>query len=219
MEDGQIVEMYWNRLENAITETSQKYEKFCRHIAHRILYNAADEDECINDTYLRTWNSIPPQRPDSLRAYLGRITRNLALNMWEKYNARKRGADMVTLALEELEECIPNTNSMEHVAEQMVLTESLNLFLGQLSKETRVIFMERYWYFASIKEIASKYEMSESKVKMTLHRTREKLKPELLLFAYWRGYCHSRLQARLLNRSTHSRQCLRLKYPHPRSRC
>lgn len=176
MEDKQIVELYWNRLENAIEETSRKYGRYCHYIAKRILGNKEDSEECVNDTYLQTWNSIPDYRPESLRAFLGKITRNLALHKWEKRNAKKRGEGAVTLVLEELQECIPGENSVEHVTEQIVLVDALNGFLSEQTSENRKIFMARYFYFASIKEIASKYGISESKVKMTLHRLRQKLK-------------------------------------------
>lgn len=176
MEDKQIIELYWNRLEKAIEETSQKYGRFCHYIANNILKNREDSDECVNDTYLRAWNAIPPERPESLRAFLAKITRNLALNKWEKNHAQKREKDTVSLALEELSECVPSTDSVESVAEQMLLTDTLNMFLASLESQPRKIFMARYFYFASIKEIASEYNIGESKVKMTLLRTRDKLK-------------------------------------------
>lgn len=176
MEDKQIIELYWNRLEKAIEETSQKYGRFCHYIANNILKNNEDSDECVNDTYLRVWNAIPPEKPQSLKAFLAKITRNLALNRWEKYHAKKREGDMVSLALEELGECVPGIDSMEQTAEQMLLTNVLNVFLADLESQSRKIFMARYFYFASIKEIASEYNIGESKVKMTLLRTREKLK-------------------------------------------
>ena len=176
MDDKQIIELYWNRLELAIAETSQKYGRFCFSIANNILRNKEDSDECVNDSYLRVWNVIPPQKPKSLKAFLGKITRNMALHMWEKRRAKKRGQDVVTLALEELQECIPSMSNMEQLTEQIVLVEVLNQFLDALEQEKRRIFMARYYYFYSIKEIASFYNVSESKVKMVLFRSREILK-------------------------------------------
>ena len=176
MDDKQIVELYFNRIEAAIEETSRKYGHFCFSIANNILRNKEDSDECVNDTYLQVWNIVPPQKPNSLKAFLGKITRNLALHMWEKRLAKKRGQDAVTLALEEFQECIPSMSNVEQLAEQIVLVEVLNQFLGTLEQEKRRIFMARYFYFYSIKEIASLYKMSENKVKMILLRSRENLK-------------------------------------------
>lgn len=179
MEDKQIIELYWNRFESAIEETSRKYGRFCFSIANNILRNKEDSEECVNDSYLRVWNAVPPERPKSLKAFLGKITRNLALHMWEKRQTKKRGADAVTVALEELLECIPSMSNVEQLTEQIVLVEVLNQFLGVLEQEKRCIFMARYFYFYSIKEIASLYNISESKVKMTLLRSREILRKML----------------------------------------
>ncbi len=179
MEDKQIIELYWNRLETAIEETSRKYSRFCFYIANHILGNKEDSDECVNDTYLHIWNAIPPHRPISLKAFIGKITRNLALHKWENYNAKKRGEGAVPMVLEELHECVSGRNDTEDIVDQLVLTDALNVFLGDLNLQHRKLFMERYFYFSSIKEIASKYNMSESNVKMTLSRLRQKLK-ELL---------------------------------------
>lgn len=179
MEDKQIVELYWNRLENAIEETSRKYGRFCHAIANNILHNKEDSDECVNDTYLRVWNTVPPEKPQCLRAFLGKITRNLALHMWEKRQAKKRGKDTVTVALEELHECIPDSSNVENVTEQVVLVDSLNCFLADLNVEHRKIFVARYFYFFSIKEIASRYNIGESRVKMLLLRMRKSLREML----------------------------------------
>lgn len=179
MDDKQIVELYWNRLEIAIEETSRKYGRFCFCIANNILRNKEDSDECVNDSYLHVWNSVPPQKPNSLKAFLGKITRNLALHIWEKRQAKKRGQDAVTLALEELQECIPSMSKVEQLTEQIVLVDVLNRFLESLETNKRRIFMARYFYFYSIKEIASMYNLGESKVKMSLLRSREQLKKML----------------------------------------
>ena len=176
MEDKQIIELYWNRLENAIEETSRKYGRYCHYIANNILRNKEDSEECVNDSYFKLWNVIPPHKPQSLRAFLGKITRNQALHLWEKNQAKKRKADSVSIVLEELSDCIPGSDNVEQITEHMVLVDALNHFLEELTPEHRNIFMTRYWYFASIKEIASKYDLSESKVKMTLSRLRQKLK-------------------------------------------
>lgn len=179
MEDKQIIELYWNRLEHAIEETSRKYNRFCFTIANNILRNKEDSEECVNDSYLHLWNAIPPQRPHSLKAFLGKITRNLALHMWEKRQTKKRGKDRIALALDELQECVPGENHTEQITEQIIIVEVLNQFLKNLELEKRRIFMARYFYFYTVKEIAFLYNMSESKVKMSLLRSRELLKKML----------------------------------------
>ena len=175
MEDEQIIALYWNRLETAIEETSRKYGHYCHSIAYNILKNKEDCEECISDTYLKVWNAIPDARPKYFRAFLGKITRNVALHKWEKSHAKKRGEGAVNVVLEELQECISSKKSSEDMTEQMVLTEVINHFLEELSVENRKLFVARYWYFVSIKEIAIHYKMSESKVKVQLFRLRKKL--------------------------------------------
>lgn len=179
MDDLQIIELYWARSETAIAETAHKYGPYCRSIARRILRSEEDSEECVNDTYWKAWEAMPPQRPRQLRTFLGRITRNLALNRWEKTAAEKRGGGQVPLALEELTECVPAPDSVERAVDDMALTQLLNEFLGGLSAETRRIFLRRYWYFCSVKEIAADFGISESKVKTTLFRTRNRLKQHL----------------------------------------
>lgn len=176
MDDNQIIDLYWARSENAITETANKYGPYCHTVAYNILKNNEDSEECVNDTYQKAWDTIPPQRPQILRAFLGKITRNLSLNRYEKRMAEKRGAGQVALALEELSECLPSANRVEQEVDDMALTQLLNSFLASLPTDTRKIFMRRYWYLDSIKEIAAAFSISESKVKTTLFRTRNKLK-------------------------------------------
>ena len=176
MDDKEIIGLYWARSENAVTETARKYGKFCHSIAFHILANREDSEECVNDTWLHTWNAIPPRRPNKLAAFLGKITRNLALNRYEKTSALKRGGGQVPLALEELAECIPDPNTVERQLDDKLLADLLNVFLSGLSPETRRIFLRRYWNLSSVKEIALEYGISESKVKMSLMRTRGKLR-------------------------------------------
>lgn len=176
MEDKQIVDLYWARSEKAISETADKYGRYCYTIAYNILHSNEDSEECVNDTYLHAWNAMPDQRPNRLSAFLGRITRNLSLKRWEKYTAKKRGAGQVPLALDELRECIPATNYTDSVADDIVLTDVLNRFLASLTAEKRNIFMRRYWYLSPVAEIASDLAISESKVKMSLLRSRNELK-------------------------------------------
>lgn len=176
MEDSQIIDLYLARSEHAISETASKYGKYCSYIAYNILHNAEDSEECVNDTYMKAWGIIPPHRPNCLSAFLGKITRNLALDRYKHHAAAKRGFNRVQLALEELEECLPTSGNVEQIVGDMALTELLNAFLDGLSPEARKLFMRRYWYFSTIKEIASYYAMSEGKVKMSLLRSRNELK-------------------------------------------
>ena len=159
MEDRQIIELYWQRSEEAIAQTAQKYGRYCYTIAYNILQNEGDSDECVNDTYMRAWDSIPPRRPSLLSALLAAITRNLALD--------------------ELHECLPGGKTEEELIENRVLTEALNRFLGSLPEQTRKIFMLRYWYLCSVRKIAGSLGLSESGVKMSLLRSRKQLKAML----------------------------------------
>ena len=176
MDDKQILDLYWARSESAIAETDRKYGKFCHRIAYNILVNHEDSEECVNDTYLKTWSIIPPKRPVKFGAFLGKIVRNLALNRYEMLHTAKRGSGEVPVALDELAECIPDPNSVERTIDNRILSDKLNIFLSELPKDTRKIFMRRYWELCSVKEISSVYGISESKVKMTLFRTRGKLR-------------------------------------------
>lgn len=176
MEEKEIIDLYWARSEQAIRETDKKYGKFCHSIAYNILSDHEDSKECVNDTYLHTWNAIPPRRPNKLSAFLGRITRNLALNRYERDTAQKRGGGQTVLALEELAECVPDPNTVERQVEDRALAELFNRFLADLPEESRKIFLRRYWQLCPVREIASFYGISESKVKMSLMRTRGKLK-------------------------------------------
>jgi len=176
MDDNKILDLYWERSETAIVETSIKYGRYCRYIAYNILQNYEDSDECVNDTYLRAWNSIPPHRPNKFSTFLGKITRNLSFNMYEKNTAQKRGAGQIPLVLDELQGCVPSCSSVENAINEIILKDALNKFLSVISQESRIIFMQRYWYMCSIKEIASEHRYSESKVKMILLRVRNDLK-------------------------------------------
>ena len=176
MDDKQILELYSERSETAISETADKYGKYCHYIAYNILYNIQDSEECVNDTYLKAWQTIPPHYPNKLSTYLGKITRNLALNRYKYYNRQKRGEGQTELVLDELLECVPAAESPEQAVEEKILVEVLNRFLDDLPEEKMKIFMRRYWYMSPIKEIADDLEMGESKVKMILSRSRSKLK-------------------------------------------
>ena len=179
MDDRQIIALYNERSEAALSETAKKYGRYCRSIAYNILSNEEDCEECVNDTWLKAWEAIPPQCPDSLPAFLGRITRNLALNRYKHNNREKRGGGQTPLVLEELADCIPGGSNAETAAEEALLVEVLNRFLEGLPVQKRKIFLRRYWYMSSVKEIAADFGLSESNVKMTLLRTRSKLKQTL----------------------------------------
>ncbi len=175
MNDEEIINLYWSREEKAIYETDKKYGKYCNAISFNILQNKEDSKECVNDTYMKTWNSIPPQKPNVLKSYLGRIVRNISLNQYEKKKAKKRDYT-VEIALEELNECIPSENNIEKEIDYNELVNMLNIFLSKLSIDKRRIFLERYWYLYSIKDIASKNKLSVNNTKVILLRIRQQLK-------------------------------------------
>ncbi len=175
MEDHDIIALYFDRNENAIRETAQKYGAYCGSIALNILSSAEDTEECLNDTWLRAWNSIPPHRPNVLRVFLGKITRNLALDRYKARNAEKRAGGEFAMSLDELKECV----GAEDERDSAVIGESISRFLRGQSKETRGVFVCRYFYCDSIADIARRFGMSEGKVKTLLFRTRAKLKIHL----------------------------------------
>ena len=178
MEDNKIIELYWERSETAITETQNKYGRYCHYIAYNILYSNEDSEECVNDTYLRAWDSMPPHRPERLSAFLGKITRNLALDRYHRSRAQKRSSN-VEVALGELEECIPDVRGGLSVADEIVLRDAINGFLASLPVRTRKVFVRRYWYLSTVKDIACDLDMSESNVKVLLLRTRQRFKSYL----------------------------------------
>lgn len=175
MQDEHIIGLYFERDENAIKETEKKYGRYCHTIAYGILHDDGETEECVNDTYYRAWSSIPPTRPTKLSAYLGRITRHLALNRYQKMSAKKRGGSAVAAVLDELTECIPYSTAAD-ITQEFVITQTLNSFLAELPEQNRKIFVRRYWYMSTVKEIADEYGMGESKVKMILLRSRNELK-------------------------------------------
>lgn len=179
MEDREIVDLYWARSDRAISETERKYGRYCHYIAYNILYNEEDSEECVNDTYMNAWKTIPPHRPSLLKTFLGKLTRNISINKYKSLTAEKRGRGDLPMVLDELHETLAGHEKTESIVEDMVLIDVLNSFLGSMSKEKRMIFMRRYWYFSSIKEIARDFNIGESKVKMSLLRSRNELR-ELL---------------------------------------
>ena len=178
MEDKRIVELYWQRDEKAIDETQLKYGRLCYSIAYNILRVREDSEECVNDTYLNAWNSMPPQRPNNLAAFLAALTRCNALDAWRKKKAQRRTEDSVALTLEELSECLPEETAIEKLTRER-LADAINSFLEELGEEERNFFIRRYWYFNSVPEISKVYGVGESKVRMRLMRTRNKLAAHL----------------------------------------
>ncbi|MDR1156935.1 MAG: sigma-70 family RNA polymerase sigma factor [Oscillospiraceae bacterium] len=180
MSDEQIIALYWERSETAIGETAAVYGRYCHKIAMNILANNEDADECVNDTYARAWNAIPPERPNKLSAFLGKITRNLALHVWEKRQAEKRGGGQFDVVLSELEEVLSDDgSSVERQIEVESMTEVLNRFLAAQSDVNRRLFVRRYWHTDSLAEIAADFGTSVSKAKSILFRMRKNLKIHL----------------------------------------
>ena len=180
MEDSQIISLFFKRDETAISETEKKYGAFCHHIALNILSIDADAEECVNDTYISAWNSMPPHRPDILSTFLGKITRNLSFNRYKYNTANKRGGGEAALVLDEIAELVSSTESVEQEVLRKEIVKAINAFLDGLPDDKRRIFVCRYWYFDSISDIASRFRMSENNVSVTLNRLRLKLHKHLL---------------------------------------
>lgn len=178
MEDQRIVDLYWERAEAAISETQIKYGRYCHSIAYNILNSNQDAEECVNDTYIHAWNAMPPHKPRRLSTFLGKLTRNIALNRYIHNHAQKRFAN-TEFILDEVEQFLPEAATGQPVVDEIILRDLLNRFLDALPQETRILFVRRYWYFSTVKEIAREYRLSESNVKVTLLRTRNKLKAYL----------------------------------------
>lgn len=174
MDDNKIIELYFSRDEQAITETQDKYGKLIFSIANNILDSRSDSEECVNDTYLGVWNSIPPERPKNFVAYISKIARNLSLKRLE-YLSRDKRAKNLTVSLCELEDVLCDSDIKDGVSDGKI-SMLISSFLHTQSKEKRVIFIRRYYYFDSIEDISKKYSISQSKVKSMLFHTRRKLK-------------------------------------------
>ena len=175
MEDRKIVDLYWQRDENAIPETAAKFGGYCRTIAYNILADAEDAEECLNDTWLRAWNTMPTNRPNKLAPYLGKLSRWISLTRLREKTSLKRGGGETELVLDELAEAVDSGADVEKAVELKELNAALRRFLKSLGETERQVFLARYWYIASIAEIAEKFGFSESKVTSMLHRTRKKL--------------------------------------------
>lgn len=183
MEDKEIVKLYLERDENAIAETDSKYGRLCRSMARNILTTEADAEECVNDTYLQAWNSIPPQQPKNFGAWLGRVVRNTALNLWKKNHRQKRYAGM-NLLFQELEDCLPSSADVESALTEKELTAALNRWLSSLGKQDRILFVRRYWYGESVKDLAAACGFTPKKLAKHMYTLRQNLKKFLVKEGY-----------------------------------
>lgn len=178
MDDHKIIELYWERDETAIQETALRYGGLCAQIAQNILSSREDSEECVNDTYLALWNAIPDQRPKIFSAFIGRITRNLALKRYDYISAAKRSSS-ATASLEELGDCVSGTDSVVSELERRRIQNAIDTFLWAQSDAKRTVFIRRYWYFDSIERISRRTGFSESKVRSMLYELRRKLRAYL----------------------------------------
>ena len=178
MTDAQIVEMYWERNEQAISVTAEKYGTYCYSVAYGILHNEEDSKESVNDTYMSAWNSMPPHKPNVLKTFLGKITRRLSIDKLKRKNAEKRGGEIAEI-LDELSECISPIGDPIAETEKEMLDKTINALVKELNDKEQRVFLCRYWYAKPVKEIAKLFGFSESKVKVMLMRTRNKLKARL----------------------------------------
>ena len=178
MEDLHIIDLYWGRNERAIQETEKKYGGYCHSIALNILMDRADAEECVNDTYYQTWNSIPPNRPGSLKAWLGKLCRNNALNIWNKYHAQKRYRGM-ELLLSELEDCIPASVNIEREIEDSEISACISVWLRSLSVGDRALFIRRYWYGEAVHSLAKERNIPAKQLSQKIYRLRKSLKSAL----------------------------------------
>lgn len=175
MEDNQIIDLYFCRDESALTETAKKYGTFCQRIAMNVLSIREDAEECVNDTYHTAWNQIPPTKPDSFKAFLGRIVRNFAISKYRALHAKKRFNGLEVM-LSELGDCVPATESVEQEIEAKELTEHINTWLAGLKKEDRVLFVRRYWYGNDVRELAKRCGVTATQMTQRMLRLRRKLK-------------------------------------------
>lgn len=178
--DDAIVELFWERNEDSIDLLHKKHGKTLANISYRILHNESDVEECVNDTYMRTWTSIPEARPKSLIAYTGRIIRNLSINLLKRGTSQKRGADQIDVILSEIEDIVSSNESVESEIEYQELAKDISVFLKVQPERYRKYFMDRYWFAMSFKDIAKKHNDTEKKVELVLYRCRKKLKEYLV---------------------------------------
>lgn len=179
MDDSKIIELFYERSEQAIVELSKKYGSLCIKVANNILNNRLDSEECVNDAYLGAWNTIPPQKPDPLLSYLCRIVRNLAVKKYHSNTAAKRNSTY-DVSLDELENCFPVSDSTENKVDTRETARIIDRFLETLDKEDRIMFVRRYWFADSITDLAELFHTSNHNISVRLFRIREKLKKHLI---------------------------------------
>ncbi len=179
MQDSQILDLYFARNEKAIEISRQKFGRYCHCVAHNILHNEQDSEECVNETWLRAWNVIPPQKPSKLKFYFAKITRNLSFDRYRKNTTLKRGANEMSLVLDELDNCIASHDTVAAHVDNELLAKLINSFVENLPKREREVFLLRYFYVLSTDEISAKLELSTANVYKILSRTRIKLKEKL----------------------------------------
>ena len=180
MEDAEIVRLCWERNERAIPEMQNKYGRYCTSIAMNILGSREDAEECVNDTYLKAWNAIPPHKPRVLAAFVGKIVRNLSLNRYKRDHATKRGGGEAPIVLDEVLELVSDGDSLARETDRRALVAAIEAFLGALPAEKRAVFVRRYWYFDRVSDIATRFGVTENQVSVTLSRLRAKLRDYLL---------------------------------------
>ncbi len=176
MDDKQIIDLFFDRDEKALEYTAEKYDSYCYTVAHTVLGSEEDAKECVNDVWLAAWDTIPPNRPQKLSAYLGRIAKNLSVSKLRAINAKKRGSDYIRVCIDELAEVAPSTDDPAGMLESRELTQAIERGLNSLSATNRRVFISRYYYLESIGEIAARFCMNENQVKLRLRRSREKLR-------------------------------------------
>ena len=176
MEDGMIIELYWAREERAIEESDRKYGRYCLSIARNIVGREEDAEECVNDTWLRAWNAMPPQRPGVLSAFFAKLTRNLSLDRWRRERAAKRGGGQGEVALQELEECLPDRSTPEGRLEAAETARLISAFLREQPELDRLLFVRRYFHLDPLDRLQARFGLTEGQVKSRLHRTRVRLK-------------------------------------------
>ena len=179
LDDRKIIELFFERSEQAIVELSNKYGSVCTKVAFNILNNKQDTEECVNDTYLGTWNTVPPQNPNPLLSYVCRIVRNLAIKRYHANTAAKRNS-IYDVALDELENCFPSVASVEYEFSAMETARMIDAFLETLDQKNRIMFVRRYWHSDSIDDLAKLFYTSNHNISVRLSRTREKLKKYLI---------------------------------------
>ena len=178
MTDEAIIGLYFERDQQAIAESDTKYGAFCQYLAANILQNREDAEECVNDTWLTAWNRIPPTRPERLKVFFGRITRDVSIDRWRHNRAQKR-YNGTELLLSELEDCVPSTQNVEAAMELRELTEAIDRWLGALEPEERVAFVRRYWHGEPVKDLANHFAVSPNQMAQRLRRLRLRLRQAL----------------------------------------